>query len=214
MSACSFQNSLLNFTWMTPDHHAHQYCEDNGHRPPETMYSTPQEFTCYKPLSSLNKLPMDTRVIENRDNRLFGPLEAHYTEPPMSQAEEYPQPNVAYGARDFQQALHDFSSARRGEEKMVETTLQSVVDNGANSQHLDAIDDILRTGSHVGGEPLELVHEHSVNNVDKTTETMARDEEVLGGTAGTKEDGKIDVENEFEVVRPDDTDSNNQEVYM
>ena len=103
MLACSFQNELFSFTWASFCPHPHHHDQ----LPPET-FSSPTVISYYRPGQTSES--SDIHVVENKDQRSFAPLEAHYTEPPMSHAEEYPASLMAYEAKDFYQKIHEFSA--------------------------------------------------------------------------------------------------------
>ena len=120
MLACFFQNELFSFTWTSFGPHSHHH----DHLPPET-FSLPTVISYYRPSETSESF--DIHVVENKDHRYFAPLEAHYTEPPMSHAEEYPASVIAYEAKDFYQKINEFSATTHREAETENNTDSEIV---------------------------------------------------------------------------------------
>ena len=153
MLECSFQNRVLSFT-RTSSSKSEEI----------THYSPPTRITFYKPqdeLASPQTQWSDTHVIENKANRAFTRLEAHYTEPPMSHTEDYPEPRVAYEAREFHQRVQDFSLTKPQSEENDASAIQEPV-----QKHTEV------SVSENAGEPSNVVDVHAVEAVVFRTENI------------------------------------------
>ena len=149
MLACSFQNELFSFTWTS-------FCPHSDHhdQPPPETFSSPTVISYYRP--SQTSESSDIHVVKNKDQRNFAPLEAHYTEPPMSLAEEYPASLIAYEAKDFYQKIHEFSTG------------EAETENSAGGEvvvSLPKTDTLNGVGSEEIEEPSELLHVQEVEPV-------------------------------------------------
>ena len=186
MLECTFQNSPLNYTWTSPDHH-----QARG-----IAQST--RITFYKPRTrpeTADKRWSDTHIIENRHSRYFTRIEAHYSEPPMSRAEDYPEPRIAYEAEKFQQRVHDFGDTTQ---KILEENIQwkkVPVENVTVGESQD--------GRRASEEPSNIVHVDTVEAIVDKNENIK--DKVLSRDA-TKEEVEVNVEEE--------NDSDKTEVYL
>ncbi len=110
---CLLQTSLQLHRTLQQLAHAREYPASVASASPH--HSGHVTYTCHRPDSTS---PDQLEVHENRDSRAFSPLEAHYSEPPMSQSEVYPEfTRLAYDAREFQQTLEEFSVHAQSEDE-------------------------------------------------------------------------------------------------
>ena len=193
MLACSFQNELFSFTWTVFGPHSHHH-DHLPPVPPET-FSSPTVISYYRPRQTSES--SDIHVVENKDHRYFAPLEAHYTEPPMSLAEEYPASLIAYEAKDFYQKIEEFSAT---------THREAETENNADREMVMSLPYNTDTVSDGGPEeierPSELIHVQVVEPV------------VEQKTQGEKEDLPSFGNREKTEANSECTNDANQEVYQ
>ena len=187
--ACSFQIELFSIKWasVVPPSPSHCYLDDTQLLPPEGIHSSPSPavISYYKPRESLEK--PDVHVIENRDNRHFAKLEAHYTEPPMSHTEEYPNPHIAYQARDVYQEIHTFCT--KSEDKVTtEDDVGKEVTSCETTDNTFSRDDSSETNS-----PPSPIHVHVAKSTVKPNSEAKGDEERNGEKSENRTGGNREV---------------------
>lgn len=192
--------------WSIPDHQrtTQNYGRgQSGHT--IAPYEPPSVITYYKPqpcptesvLSNTQKdaqkhSPMERHTIENRDSRFFAPLEAHYTEPPMSHSEAYPETRFAYGAKDYDETVREFSRAAHPK-----AVTEVAVSSGSVTHATEANE--VPVKSSTNEKPSGVVYAHST-------------EAVVEKLQPRKEPMQAQESSSVELNKTKNTNSNNKEV--